>query len=192
MSKAKSKTPAPAPSLTGIGVRPCFQQDVQWVQLIYAHHVMTSTGTFETEPPDLEEMTARWTKVAGKGWPFIVACTPKDPTRVIGFAYAQHFRDRQAYRYTFENSVYVAPTHQGMGIGKALMAVLLAELQTIGAKQVLAVIGDSQNQASIRMHAASGFQAVGKLHAVGHKFGRWLDVVLMQIQLPDPPPANNG
>jgi L-amino acid N-acyltransferase YncA len=192
MSKAKSKAPAPAPSLTGIGIRPCFQQDVQWVQLIYAHHVMTSTGTFETDPPDLEEMTARWTKVAGKGWPFIVACTPNDPTRVIGFAYAQHFRERQAYRYTFENSVYVAPTHQGMGIGKALMAALLAELQTIGAKQVLAVIGDSQNQASIRMHAAAGFQAVGKLHAVGHKFGRWLDVVLMQIQLPDPPPANNG
>ncbi len=192
MSKAKSKAAAHPPALTGIVVRPCFQQDVQWVQLIYAHHVMTSTGTFETEPPDLEEMTARWTKVAGKGWPFIVACTPHDPSRVIGFAYAQHFRERQAYRYTFENSVYVAPTHQGISVGKALMAALLEELQSIGAKQVLAVIGDSQNQASIRLHAAAGFQGVGKLHAVGHKFGRWLDVVLMQIQLSDPQQTKDG
>jgi L-amino acid N-acyltransferase YncA len=192
MSKAKSKAAAHPPTLAGIGVRPCFQQDLQWVQLIYAHHVMTSTGTFETEPPDLEEMTERWTKVAGKGWPFIVACTPHDPSRVIGFAYAQQFRERQAYRFTFENSVYVAPTHLGIGVGKALMAVLLEELYSVGAQQVLAVIGDAQNQGSIKLHAGAGFHVVGRLHAVGHKFGRWLDVVMMQRQFDGPPGAAKG
>jgi L-amino acid N-acyltransferase YncA len=181
------QTPAPDNNLREIGVRPCFQQDLQWVQLIYAHHVMTSTGTFETVPPDLEEMTARWTKIAAHGWPYIVACAGNDPSRILGFAYAQQFRERQAYAHTFENSIYVSPTHQGMGIGKALMAVLLGELIDVGAKQVLAVIGDSGNLGSIKLHARAGFHPVGKLHAVGYKFGRWLDVVIMQTQLSDPP-----
>src|SRR5688572_25340251 len=91
-------------------VRPCFQQDLEFVQLIYAHHVLSGTGTFEIEPPSLDEMTERWSKVVTKSWPFLVACPPHDLSRVLGFAYAAQFRDRPAYNYTFENSIYVAPT----------------------------------------------------------------------------------
>lgn len=164
-------------------IRPCFEQDLQWVQLIYAHHVVTGTGTFETEPPTLEEMTDRWTRVVTKGWPYLVAASAQDPTRVLGFAYAQQFRDRTAYAHTLEDSVYVAPIALGAGIGKALLFTLLNEAAQAGARQIVAVIGDSGNTASIRLHQRMGFREIGALSDVGWKFGRWLDVVLMQRTL---------
>ncbi|MBU6374157.1 MAG: GNAT family N-acetyltransferase [Alphaproteobacteria bacterium] len=164
-------------------VRPCFQQDLTFVQLIYAHAVITGTGTFETEPPDLEEMTARWSKVVARGWPFLVASDAQDVSRIYGFAYAQQFRDRQAYAKTFEDSVYVSHLARGMKIGTALMHGLLGELQAIGAEQVIAVIGDSANAGSIKLHESCGFRHAGRLVGVGHKFGRVLDVVMMQASI---------
>jgi phosphinothricin acetyltransferase len=164
-------------------VRPCFQQDLVWVQLIYAHAVTTGTGTFETEPPDLEEMTQRWSKIVARGWPFLVASDAADLSRIYGFAYAQQFRDRHAYAKTFEDSIYVSHLARGGGIGVALLQGLLGELQTLGVEQVLAVIGDSQNAGSVALHARCGFRFVGQFDAVGHKFGRVLDVVLMQRSL---------
>jgi phosphinothricin acetyltransferase len=175
-----SKPNAPSPAQREILVRPCFQQDLIWVQLIYAHAVTTGTGTFETTPPSLDEMTDRWSKVAARGWPFLVASDAKDVGRIYGFAYAQQFRDREAYAKTFEDSIYVSHLARGMRIGSLLLRGLLGELEAIGASQVVAVIGDSTNAASIALHAHCGFRHAGRLDAVGYKFGRVLDVVLMQ------------
>lgn len=169
-------------------IRPCFQQDLESIELIYAHHVMTGTGTFEIEPPSLEEMTARWSNVVQRGWPFIVACPPSDLSRVMGFAYAVQYRDRAAYEKTFEVSVYSAPTTMRKGAGALMMASLLTTLRTDGVRQVLGFIGDSQNAASIGLHRKLGFQHVGTLVQVGEKFGRALDVVIMQRRLPPPGP----
>lgn len=160
--------------------RPCFQQDLEYVQLIYAHHVLTGTGTFEIEPPSLEAMTERWSKIVEKGWPFVVACPPSDLTRVMGFAYATQFRDRPGYARTFEVSVYAAPTSMRQGAGSIMLADTLATLRGDGVREVLAFIGDSANAASIGLHRKLGFQHVGTLKKVGEKFGRLLDVVVMQ------------
>lgn len=164
-------------------IRHCFEQDLQNVQFIYAHHVLHGTGTFETAAPSLDEMRQRWAKVVERGWPFLVATADNDLTRVVGFAYAGQFRDRAAYARTFETSLYVAPSMSRRGIGYALLMSLLSELQDIGARQVLAVIGDSDNAASIAVHGKAGFKKAGILYGVGEKFGRPLDVVLMQRPL---------
>jgi phosphinothricin acetyltransferase len=161
-------------------VRPCFQQDLELVQLIYAHHVLTGAGTFETEPPPLAEMTERWTAVVQRGWPFLVATPAADPTRVLGFAYGAQYRDRAAYKGTFEVSVYVAPTSLRQGVGALLMSELLQALHAEGAREALAFIGDSANVASIALHQKFGFRPAGVLRGVGEKFGRTLDVVVMQ------------
>lgn len=173
-------------------VRPCFQQDLETVQLIYAHHVLTGTGTFEIEPPSLEQMTERWTTVARKGWPFLVATPVTDASRVLGFAYAVQYRDRAAYATTFESSVYVGPTAQRQGVGEALMSELLHSLHDDGVRQVLAFIGDSHNTASVELHSKVGFQYVGKLKQVGQKFGKLLDVIVMQRTLPRQKPQESS
>lgn len=167
-----------------IVVRPCFEQDLEQVSLIYAHHVITGTGTFEITPPGIVEMKARWTNIVARGWPWLVACPHEDVTRIVGFAYAAQYRDRPAYAHAFEDSIYVAPGWEQRGVGIACLASLLPELQQIDCRQVIAVIGDSQNAASIAVHAKAGFAHVGTLLNVGWKFGRWLDVVLMQRELP--------
>ena len=164
-------------------VRPCFQQDLEVVQLIYAHHVLTGTGTFEIAPPSLDEMTARWSRVVGAGWPFIVASPRSDLSRVMGFAYATQFRDRAAYARCFEVSVYAAPTTLRSGAGGMMLAHLLASLRDEGAREALAFIGDSANAASIALHRKLGFSHVGLLSRAGEKFGRLLDVVIMQRSL---------
>ena len=164
-------------------VRPCFQQDLELVQLIYAHHVLSGAGTFEIEPPNLETMTERWGHIVAQGWPFVVASPATDLTRVLGFCYAAPFRDRAAYSKTFEVSVYVGPTTQRQGAGALMLNEILHMLKSDGVRQVLAVIGDSHNAASIGLHAKLGFKHVGTLHNVGEKFGRELDVVLMQRSL---------
>ncbi|MFZ4121711.1 MAG: GNAT family N-acetyltransferase [Caulobacterales bacterium] len=166
-----------------IMVRPCFEQDLQQVQLIYAHAVTTGTGTFECEVPSLAEMNRRWSKTVGAGWPFLVASPVHDVSRVVGYAYAQQFRERQAYGRTFEDSVYVAPGQEGKGIGSALMGSLLFGLEADGVREVVAVIGDSTNLGSVHLHAKHGFRLVGQLQNVGFKFDRWLDVVIMQRSL---------
>lgn len=164
-------------------VRPCFQQDLDTVQLIYAHHVLTGTGSFEIEPPSLDEMTDRWGKIVAKGWPYFVVCPNHDLSRVLGFAYAGQFRDRLAYAHTFEVSIYVAPTSLRQGAGLQLMTELLTTLRLDGVRQALALIGDSANIASVALHQRAGFIHVGLLKDVGEKFGRSLDVVVMQKSL---------
>jgi phosphinothricin acetyltransferase len=174
-------------------VRPCFQADLPWITPIYAHAVTTGTGTFETEPPDLKEMHARWSRCVERGWPYLVASPISDVTRPLGYAYAQPFRDRAAYARTFEDSIYVTPSAQGKGVGDALLASLLIALEADGVREVVAVIGDSQNAGSIRLHEKHQFRTCGKLLNVGWKFGRWLDVVMMQRSLePDEDDGRRG
>lgn len=167
-------------------VRPCFQQDLETVQLIYAQHVLTGTGSFEIEPPSLDIMTDRWSHVVAKGWPYLVASPQSDLSRVLGFAYAFQYRDRPAYRHCFEVSVYAAPTTMHQGVGTALLTELLATLRGDGVREALAFIGDAQNAASIGLHAKLGFTHAGTLKNVGEKFGRPLDVVVMQRTLIPP------
>jgi L-amino acid N-acyltransferase YncA len=161
-------------------VRAALPTDVASIQSIYAHHVRHGLGTFETEPPDVHEMASRHAQITAAGFPYLVAV---DAGAVVGYAYANHFRTRAAYRYTVEDSVYVAADAQRRGIGKALLAELVARCVAAGLRQMLAVIGDSANLGSIAVHRACGFENVGVLKAVGRKFDRWVDVVLMQRAL---------
>lgn len=164
-------------------VRPCFEQDLEQVQLIYAHHVRTGAGSLEIDPPDLREITDRWSRIVGRGWPWLVASPVNDLTRVSGYAYATQFRDRPGYAHTFEDSVYVAPGSERRGVGLALLAMLVVELESVGARQVVAVIGGSDNAASIGVHTRCGFARVGTLWRAGWKFGRWHDVIFMQREI---------
>lgn len=171
------------PAAPALLVRPCLQQDLEAVQLIYAHHVLTGFGTFELEPPNLAQMTERWSRVAANQWPYLVISPIHDLSRVLGFAYAQPFRDRPAYAHTFEDSVYVAPHAQRRGAGLMLMGALLTQLRADGVHEVLALIGDSGNAGSIGLHRKAGFRDVGVMKRAGCKFGRWIDVVVMQRTL---------
>ncbi len=153
------------------------------MQLIYGHAVETGTGTFEITPPSLDEMTARWSNIVDRGWPFMVASPPEDMSRVLAFAYAVQYRDRAAYEKTFEVSVYAAHTSARMGAGSVALAEVLTSLRADGAREALAFIGDSYNAASIGLHRKLGFQNVGVLKNVGVKFGKQLDVVVMQRTL---------
>lgn len=171
--------------------RPCFQQDLQTVQLIYAHHVLAGTGTFETEPPSLEVMAARWGDIVQRGWPFFVAAPANDLSRVLAFAYATQFRDRPGYARTFEVSVYAAHTSPRQGAGTRVLSEVLTTLRGDGVREALAFIGDSYNAASIGLHQKLGFRHVGTLPNVGEKFGRRLDVVVMQRTLPPTEPMLN-
>ena len=161
-------------------LRAALPTDVASIQSIYAHHVRHGLGTFETEAPDVHEMASRHAQIAAAGFPYLVAV---DAGGVVGYAYANHFRTRAAYRYTVEDSVYVAPDAQRRGVGKALLAELVARCGARGLHQMLAVIGDSGNLGSIAVHRACGFDDVGVLKAVGRKFDRWVDVVVMQRAL---------
>ena len=161
-------------------IRAATKTDIPEIQSIYAHHVLTGTGTFEEEPPSVEEMTERFDKVVHHGWSWLVAT---DATGVLGYAYYTQFRDRSAYRFCAEDSVYVREDVRGQGVGKALVARLIDEATGRGMRQMIAVIGDSENVGSIGVHASLGFQMAGTLRAAGVKFGRWVDVVSMQRPL---------
>lgn len=168
-----------APSSTLL-IRPCKASDIPAVTAIYAHAVDHGTGTFELEAPSQEEMQRRHADVLSKGLPWLVA---EQRGQVIGYAYANAFRPRPAYRYFLEDSIYLAPGAQGQGAGRLLLAELVARCTALGARQLLAVIGDSANAASIGVHRSCGFEHTGVLRHSGWKFGRWLDVVLMQRPL---------
>ena len=161
-------------------VRAATSADVEQVRAIYAHHVLHGTGTFEEVPPTLEQMAQRLADVQGRGLPWLVA---EEDGRIVGYAYASPFRLRSAYRYTAEDSVYVAPDRQGRGVGKAVLAQVVEECRRLGLRQVLAVIGDSANRGSIGVHAALGFEMIGTTPGLGFKQGRFLDVVFMQLAL---------
>lgn len=176
--------------LPALLVRPAAAADVAAIAAIYAHHVVHGTGTFELEPPDAAEMARRRDGVLDQGLPWLVA---EHERRVVGYAYAAPFRPRRAYRYCLEDSIYVAPDAQARGVGRLLLAELLARCTALGARQMLAVIGDAANAGSIALHAALGFRHTGVLAASGWKSGRWLDVVLMQraLGLGDTAPADD-
>jgi len=161
-------------------LRPSTPDDLPAVTAIYAWNVLNGTGTFELEAPDLAEMTRRHADLVSKDLPWLVAERNKE---VLGYAYANHFRPRRAYRFCLEDSIYLAPQAAGQGIGRLLLAELIAQCEARGARQMLAVIGDSSNTASIALHQALGFEHTGRLKAAGWKFERWLDVVLMQRNL---------
>lgn len=161
-------------------LRPSTTADVPALRDIYAQAVAQGTGTFELEAPGLDEMARRREDVLAKGWPWLVA---ERDGELLGYAYANAFRPRPAYRFCVEDSIYLRPQAQGAGIGTTLLAELVARCQAAGARQMLAVIGDSDNLGSIGVHRALGFEHCGLLRSVGWKFGRWLDVVLMQRSL---------
>jgi phosphinothricin acetyltransferase len=166
--------------MSAVLIRPSTAVDLDAVTRIYAWNVEHGTGTFEIEAPDRAEMERRRADVLAKGLPWIVL---ESAGEVIGYAYAGQFRPRPAYRFCVEDSVYLAPEAVGKGFGRLLLAELLARCEAAGARQMLAVIGDSANAGSIGVHRALGFTQVGTMQAAGWKFGRWLDVVVMQKSL---------
>jgi phosphinothricin acetyltransferase len=161
-------------------VRPCLPADLATITAIYADSVAGGTGTFELDPPDLMEMTRRCDEVRSRGLPWLVA---QQAGEILGYAYANAFRPRPAYRYFVEDSIYLAPTARGRGVGRLLLAELIERCESRGARQMIAVIGDSANAGSVGIHAALGFEHAGLMRSAGWKFGRWLDVVLMQRAL---------
>ena len=161
-------------------IRDAAEADIPAIQAIYAHHVLTGTGTFDEKPPSAEELMDKFRNVVAHGWCWLVAT---DATGVLGYGYYTQFRDRSAYRYCVEDSIYVRDDVRGQGVGKALVSALIEHATAHGMRQMIAVIGDSENVGSIGVHASLGFHMVGTLRAVGVKFGRWVDVVSMQRAL---------
>jgi len=172
-------------------VRDAAERDVAAITAIYRAAVLFGTATFEIEPPGEAEMAARFAAITGAGHPFLVA---EDDGRVVGYAYANWFRTRPAYRFTVEDSIYIAEAAQGRGIGKRLLGELIGQSEARGYRQMVAVIGDSAQVRSIALHRMLGFAMAGTLPSTGYKFGRWLDTVLMSrpigagdTTLPDSP-----
>jgi L-amino acid N-acyltransferase YncA len=163
-----------------LSIRPAEDADIGAITRIYAHAVRFGTASFELEPPDETEMARRRQVIVEAGYPYLVA---QADGAVLGYAYAGAYRARPGYRFSVENSIYVAPEAQRRGIGRALLDGLIAEVERRGFRQMIAVIGDSAQVASIALHRAAGFRLIGTLEAVGFKHGRWLDTVLMQRPL---------
>lgn len=161
-------------------IRDAQEDDFPAIQEIYAHHVLHGAGSFEEEPPGVEAMLARFAAVRARALPWIVV---EEGGAIRGYAYARPYHERSAYRFTLENSVYVAPDAARRGFGRALLGELLARCAAGGYRQMIAIIGDSGNAGSIGLHSAMGFRHAGLLRGVGLKFGRMLDSVLMQKDL---------
>ncbi len=168
------------PVLDSLVIRAATVNDFDAISAIYEHHVLLGTGSFEIKPPSKKEMLQRYEQVLAFGGVYLVA--ELDDT-VVGYAYATSFNQRAAYFNTVTDSIYVHPQAQGNGIGKALLTQLIKECEENGFRQIIAVIGDSNNLASQNLHKTCGFSKVGVLPAVGYKFGRWLDSILMQRAL---------
>jgi phosphinothricin acetyltransferase len=166
--------------MSSLEIRAALAADLPFVTEIYADAVREGTATFELVPPDLAEMTRRFQALIDGGFPYLVAVSDGS---VVGYAYASSYRPRPAYRFTVENSVYLRPALHRHGIGRQLLERLITECEARGYRQMIAVIGDSANAASIGVHAACGFQMIGTHPSVGLKFGRWLDTVMMQREL---------
>lgn len=164
-------------------IRASTDADIAAITAIYRHHVLHGTGTFEVDAPTAAEMAARRADVLARGLPYLVA---EDAAgQVLGFTYANWFKPRPAYRFSAEDSVYVAEAARGQGVGRLLLQALSQEAEAAGVRKLLAVIGDSANAASIGLHRASGFSEIGVMRSVGWKFDRWLDIVLMEKTLGD-------
>jgi L-amino acid N-acyltransferase YncA len=161
-------------------IRPSRDEDVAAITAIYHYHVLTGTGTFEIDPPTETDMASRRADVLSKGLPYLVV---EDEGRVMGFAYCNWFKPRPAYRFSAEDSIYMAPDVHRKGMGRALLAELCIQAERAGVRKFLAVIGDSANAGSIGVHTSVGFSHVGILKSCGWKFDRWLDVVMMEKPL---------
>jgi L-amino acid N-acyltransferase YncA len=166
--------------MSSLEIRSAVRTDLPAITEIYEHAVRFGTATFELVPPDLAEMTRRFSALMDGGFPYLVAAIEG---RVVGYAYAGAYRPRPAYRFTVENSVYLQPAIHRRGIGLQLLRRLIAECEARGYRQMIAVIGDSANAASVGVHSRCGFQMIGTHPNVGFKFGRWLDTVMMQRAL---------
>ncbi len=161
-------------------IRPSLPEDIPSITAIYAHHVLHGTGTFEVTPPTIDDMRARREDVLSKDLPYLVAV---DGDKVLGFAYCNWFKPRPAYRFSAEDSIYLAPEANGHGLGRLLLTELMAQAEKAGVRKLIAVIGDSANAASVGVHRSAGFAHVGTLKSCGWKFDRWLDVVMMDKAL---------
>ncbi|WP_159995670.1 GNAT family N-acetyltransferase [Roseomonas sp. 18066] len=174
-------------------IRPADPADLPAITAIYGHHVATGRASFEIAPPPLADMQRRHAALVAAGMPYLVA---EVDGVVLGYAYAGAYRPRIAYRDTVENSIYVAADAAGKGLGRLLLAALIEACTALGLRQMIAVVGDSANIASVKLHEAAGFRQVGVLRAVGRKHGEWLDSVLLQLPLGEgdttPPGAEPG
>lgn len=184
----RPKVPGEAPR-----IRDASPSDLPAIQAIYAHHVRHGLASFEEEPPDQAEIERRFRAISGRGLPYLAA---ELDGAVRGYAYASSYRPRPAYRFTAENSVYVAPGFEGRGLGRALLEATISRCEALGFRRLVAVIGDSENLASIRLHERAGFRHSGRIPSVGFKLGRWVDTVIMDrplgpgdSSLPDAPPG---
>jgi len=161
-------------------IRPSRDADIAAIAAIYGHHVLHGVASFEEEPPPVEEMAKRRAAILERGLPYLVA---EVDGKVVGYCYAGPFRPRVGYRYSLEDSIYIDEGQRGRGIGRALLAPLLERCADLGYRQMIAVIGGRETVASIRLHEGLGFTPVGTFNAIGFKFGRWVDTVLMQRAL---------
>lgn len=161
-------------------IRPSQLKDLPAITAIYAHHVLHGTGTFEVDPPTQDDMASRRADVLSKGLPYLVAT---EGDQLLGFAYCNWFKPRPAYRFSAEDSIYMAPDAQSRGLGRALLAELMVQAELAGVRKLIAVIGDSANTGSVAVHRSAGFSEVGILKSCGWKFERWLDVVMMDKSL---------
>ncbi len=161
-------------------IRPAAPQDLPAIQSIYAHHVMHGLASFEEVPPALEEMRRRFEDITGQGFPYLLA---EERGEILGYGYCSLYCTRSAYRHTLEDSIYVKQGQQGKGVGKAMLKELIVRCETLNCRQLVAVIGDSANAGSIKLHASLGFVRAGLLRSTGYKFGRWVDSVYMQLPL---------
>ena len=160
-------------------IRPACPADAEAIAAIYAHHVAHGTASFDCEPPTAESWRGKIAAMRERSWPFLVATLDHE---ILGYCYATQFRDRPAYQFTCENSVYVHPDRLGKGIGRGLLSELIPAARKAGFRQMVAVIGGAE-PASMALHRACGFVEAGRMQSVGFKFGRWLDSVYMQLSL---------
>jgi phosphinothricin acetyltransferase len=184
MTNAIDATNAPDSSdvLSDLVIRDAEPDDFERITEIYGHHVLHGLASFEERAPEIAELTSRWQHVRERGLPYLVADVDG---RVEGFAYAGAYRTRPAYRFTVEDTIYIAPEVVGKGAGRALLSELIKRVTALGYRQMVAVIGDSANVASIGLHARLGFRVAGTLQSAGFKMGRWVDSVIMQRGLGD-------
>ncbi|MCT9809489.1 GNAT family N-acetyltransferase [Acidovorax sp. Be4] len=164
-------------------IRPSTVADIPAITAIYRHHVLHGTGTFEVDPPSEQDMLARRADVLARGLPYLVA--EGEDGQILGFTYANWFKPRPAYRFSAEDSIYIADSARGQGLGRKLLDALSQQAEAAGVRKLLAVIGDSANAGSIGVHRAAGFTEIGVMRSVGWKFDRWLDIVLMEKSLGD-------
>ena len=165
---------------SAILLRPSVERDITAIAAIYRHHVLHGIASFEEIPPETDEIAIRWREIVASGLPYLVA---ERHGRVLGYCYASLYRTRSAYRFSVEDSIYIDHTQLGRGIGRALLSETIARCTALGYRQMIAVIGGSEQWPSIGLHRALGFTDTGTLRAVGFKFGGWIDTVLMQRAL---------